>query len=82
MLSLLYAMISTTALPLLQPHDRQHVNKLTPASLPTYSIRCLFNVTRDPCEYHDLAAQMPEVVKSLRQRLKVRQEYVWHTSVL
>ena len=54
---------------------RQHANNLnlSPASLLASSLRCLFNVTRDPCEYHDLAAQMPEVVKSLRQRLKVRQ---------
>jgi hypothetical protein len=30
---------------------------------------CLFNVTADPCEHHDLAAERPDVVKQLVKRL-------------
>ena len=33
---------------------------------------CLFNVTADPCEYYNLAFDLPEVVEELLQRL---QEY-------
>lgn len=31
---------------------------------------CLFNVTADPCEVHNLADQHPEVVKQLKARLQ------------
>jgi arylsulfatase A-like enzyme len=30
---------------------------------------CLYNVTADPCEYHNLAAAQPDIVKLLRDRL-------------
>ncbi|XP_076368527.1 arylsulfatase B-like isoform X1 [Tachypleus tridentatus] len=30
---------------------------------------CLFNIVEDPCEYHNLANQKPEVMKMLLQRL-------------
>jgi hypothetical protein len=30
---------------------------------------CLFNVTRDPCEYFDVAAEHPDVVAALTARL-------------
>lgn len=31
---------------------------------------CLFNITQDPCEYHNLAANMPNMVKELLNILK------------
>lgn len=31
---------------------------------------CLFNITADPCEYHNLANDMPEIVKMLEARLE------------
>jgi hypothetical protein len=30
---------------------------------------CLFNITADPCEYHNLADQFPELVQDLSSRL-------------
>ncbi|OLP89450.1 Arylsulfatase I [Symbiodinium microadriaticum] len=30
---------------------------------------CLFNVTADPCEYHNLAKQHPDIVQRLASRL-------------
>ena len=32
---------------------------------------CLFNVTADPCEFHDLAEQHPDIVRSLVKKLQV-----------
>eukprot|EP00041_Stephanoeca_diplocostata_P029466 m.870442 g.870442 ORF g.870442 m.870442 type:complete len:534 (-) comp23566_c0_seq8:1823-3424(-) len=34
---------------------------------------CLFNITADPCEYHDLAKTHPDVVQELLTRLKAFQ---------
>ena len=31
---------------------------------------CLFNITADPCEYHNLASRMPEVVQELYAMVK------------
>ena len=41
------------------------------ASVPTLcaSAPCLFNLTADPCEYHDIAAQFPSIVASMAARL-------------
>ena len=34
-----------------------------------YPRACLFNISADPCEYHDLSAELPGVVQQLRARL-------------
>lgn len=34
---------------------------------------CLFNVSADPCEYHNLAFEQPEVVAALKEKLAVFQ---------
>ncbi len=42
------------------------------ASVPTLctgSTPCLFNLTADPCEYHDIAAQHPDLVAQMAARL-------------
>ncbi len=31
---------------------------------------CLYNITADPCEYHNLAAQYPNIVQTLTKRLQ------------
>jgi hypothetical protein len=36
---------------------------------PTAADFCLFNITADPCEHHDLSAQHPDVVQALLTRL-------------
>eukprot|EP01060_Flectonema_neradi_P022840 TRINITY_DN3105_c1_g1_i1.p1 TRINITY_DN3105_c1_g1~~TRINITY_DN3105_c1_g1_i1.p1 ORF type:complete len:494 (+),score=74.41 TRINITY_DN3105_c1_g1_i1:97-1578(+) len=35
---------------------------------------CLFNVTADPCEYHDLSEEYPEILKSMIEKLHVYRE--------
>ena len=48
------------------PHPRTGPANLSQCVWPT---PCLFNITADPCEYHDLAAQLPQVVAQLQARL-------------
>ena len=31
---------------------------------------CLFNITADPCEYHDLSEKNPDVLATMKQRLQ------------
>ena len=39
-------------------------------------VRCLFNITADPTEHHDVAAERPEVVEELLQMFfKLNDEY-------
>ena len=41
------------------------------ASMPSLctTAPCLFNLTADPCEYHDIAAQVPAIVAAMASRL-------------
>jgi len=55
------------------PCDRS----LQPSTVDPFECKnsyCLFNVTADPCEYHDLASQFPGVVTRLMRRLEEYQK--------
>ena len=31
---------------------------------------CLFNITADPCEYHDLSEKLPQILEMMKTRLQ------------
>ncbi len=37
---------------------------------------CLYNITADPCEYHNLADQYPDMVRQLLERMEIWNKYV------
>ena len=46
---------------------------IPPSALPCVSTPCLFNITADPLELHDLAQVMPDVVAQMLARARVLQ---------
>lgn len=51
---------------------------LKPANISTTCFKapnfCLFNITEDPCEYHDLSETYPKILEQLKTRLELYQE--------
>ena len=39
---------------------------------------CLFDLLNDPCEFHNLASELPDVVKKLSQRVEFYRKSIEH----
>ncbi|KFM73773.1 hypothetical protein X975_17063, partial [Stegodyphus mimosarum] len=55
----------------LQCNDKQPIEgkECDPAKAP-----CLFNITSDPCEYHNLVAEYPQMVNTMMEIIYALQE--------